>query len=67
MYSREQVITFPTTLSVHSEALKLEEDARGYAYLNGDVSRVNGMDDASNFRAVQVSAQCGQACPQAIL
>lgn len=35
------------------KALKLEEDARGYAYLNGDVSRVNGMDDASNFRAVQ--------------
>ncbi|EDM16453.1 myosin IA [Rattus norvegicus] len=35
------------------KALKLEEDARGYAYLNGEVSRVNGMDDASNFRAVQ--------------
>ncbi|XP_076776623.1 unconventional myosin-Ia [Arvicanthis niloticus] len=35
------------------KALRLEEDTRGYAYLNREVSKVNGMDDASNFRAVQ--------------
>ncbi|CAH6778561.1 unconventional myosin-Ia [Phodopus roborovskii] len=34
-------------------ALKLEQDASHYTYLNGDVSRVCGMDDASNFRAAQ--------------
>ncbi|ERE90602.1 myosin-Ia [Cricetulus griseus] len=34
-------------------ALKLEQDASNYAYLNREVSRVLGMDDASNFRAVQ--------------
>lgn len=37
------------------EALKLEQDASSYTYLNGAVSQVNGMDDASNFRALQVS------------
>ncbi|XP_031206142.1 unconventional myosin-Ia [Mastomys coucha] len=35
------------------KALKLEGDTRVYAYLNGQVSKVNDMDDASNFRAVQ--------------
>ncbi|XP_076967218.1 unconventional myosin-Ia isoform X2 [Tamandua tetradactyla] len=35
------------------KALKLEQDISGYAYLNQEVSRVDGMDDASNFRAVQ--------------
>ncbi|KAL1775257.1 unconventional myosin-Ia [Sigmodon hispidus] len=35
------------------KALKLEQDARGYTYLNREVSLVNGMDDASNFSAVQ--------------
>ncbi|XP_021060664.1 unconventional myosin-Ia [Mus pahari] len=35
------------------KALKLEEDPSVYGYLNGEVSKVNGMDDASNFRAVQ--------------
>ncbi|CAK7297881.1 Unconventional myosin-Ia [Vulpes lagopus] len=34
-------------------ALKLERDASGYAYLNQKVSRVDGMDDAANFKAVQ--------------
>ncbi|KAM7116551.1 unconventional myosin-Ia [Molossus nigricans] len=33
--------------------LKLERDTSGYAYLNQEVSRVDGMDDASNFKAVQ--------------
>ncbi|XP_034858228.1 unconventional myosin-Ia [Mirounga leonina] len=35
------------------KALKLERDASGYAFLNQKVSRVDGMDDASNFKAVQ--------------
>ncbi|XP_055103717.1 unconventional myosin-Ia [Symphalangus syndactylus] len=35
------------------KALKLERDTTGYAYLNREVSRVDGMDDASSFRAVQ--------------
>ncbi|XP_055468036.1 unconventional myosin-Ia [Psammomys obesus] len=35
------------------KSLKLEQDTSGYTYLNGEVSRVNGVDDASNFRAVQ--------------
>ncbi|PNJ44698.1 MYO1A isoform 6 [Pongo abelii] len=35
------------------KALKLERDTTGYAYLNHEVSRVDGMDDASSFRAVQ--------------
>ncbi|XP_045685202.1 unconventional myosin-Ia [Phyllostomus hastatus] len=35
------------------KALKLERDTSGYAYLNGEVSRVDGMDDASNFKAMQ--------------
>ncbi|XP_036886159.1 unconventional myosin-Ia [Sturnira hondurensis] len=34
-------------------ALKLERDVSAYAYLNGEVSRVDGMDDASNFKAMQ--------------
>lgn len=34
-------------------ALKLQRDTSGYAYLNGEVSRVDGMDDASNFKAMQ--------------
>ncbi|XP_054436230.1 unconventional myosin-Ia [Pteronotus mesoamericanus] len=40
------------------KALKLERDTSGYAYLNGEVSRVDGMDDASNFKAMQ-SAMTG--------
>ncbi|KAK7810753.1 hypothetical protein U0070_027481 [Myodes glareolus] len=35
------------------KALKLEQDASSYAYLNGAVSQMNAMDDASNFRALQ--------------
>ncbi|XP_008001917.2 unconventional myosin-Ia [Chlorocebus sabaeus] len=35
------------------KALKLERDTTGYAYLNQEVSRVDGLDDASSFRAVQ--------------
>nr|XP_004650052.2 unconventional myosin-Ia [Jaculus jaculus] len=35
------------------KALKLKQGTSGYTYLNRDVSRVDGMDDASNFRAVQ--------------
>ncbi|XP_004466213.2 unconventional myosin-Ia [Dasypus novemcinctus] len=35
------------------KALKLQRDTSGYAYLNKEVSTVDGMDDASNFRAVQ--------------
>ncbi|XP_066114820.1 unconventional myosin-Ia isoform X2 [Saccopteryx bilineata] len=35
------------------KALKLERETSGYAYLNQDVSRVDGMDDASNFKAMQ--------------
>ncbi|XP_027451585.1 unconventional myosin-Ia isoform X1 [Zalophus californianus] len=35
------------------KALKLERDTSGYAFLNQKVSRVDGMDDASNFKAVQ--------------
>ncbi|XP_054574915.1 unconventional myosin-Ia [Eptesicus fuscus] len=35
------------------KALKLERDTSGYAYLNREVSRVDGMDDASNFKSVQ--------------
>ncbi|XP_037702009.1 unconventional myosin-Ia [Choloepus didactylus] len=35
------------------KALKLKRDTSGYAYLNQEVSKVDGMDDASNFRAVQ--------------
>ncbi|XP_036312507.1 unconventional myosin-Ia isoform X1 [Pipistrellus kuhlii] len=35
------------------KALKLERDTGGYAYLNREVSRVDGMDDASNFQSVQ--------------
>lgn len=40
-------------------ALKLERDTGGYAYLNREVSRVDGMDDASNFKSVQVGARDG--------
>ncbi|XP_042554711.1 unconventional myosin-Ia [Dipodomys spectabilis] len=35
------------------KALKLEQDISCYTYLNPEVSRIGGMDDASNFRAVQ--------------
>ncbi|XP_005397396.1 PREDICTED: unconventional myosin-Ia isoform X2 [Chinchilla lanigera] len=35
------------------KALKLERDTSGYSYLNQEVSRVDGIDDASNFRAIQ--------------
>ncbi|KAM9230083.1 unconventional myosin-Ia [Dugong dugon] len=35
------------------KALKLERETSLYAYLNWEASRVDGMDDASNFRAVQ--------------
>ncbi|XP_032145998.1 unconventional myosin-Ia isoform X2 [Sapajus apella] len=35
------------------KALKLERDTTGYAYLNQETSRVDGMDDASSFSAVQ--------------
>ncbi|XP_047598948.1 unconventional myosin-Ia isoform X2 [Lutra lutra] len=35
------------------KALKLERDTSGYTYLNQKVSRVDGMDDTSNFKAVQ--------------
>lgn len=42
-----------------AEALKLERDTSHYAYLNQKVSRVDGMDDASNFKSVQVGAQGG--------
>ncbi|XP_039079056.1 unconventional myosin-Ia [Hyaena hyaena] len=35
------------------EALKLERDTSRYAYLNQKVSRIDGMDDASNFVSVQ--------------
>ncbi|XP_040493088.1 LOW QUALITY PROTEIN: unconventional myosin-Ia [Ursus maritimus] len=35
------------------KALKLERETRCYVYLNRKVSRVDGMDDASNFKAVQ--------------
>ncbi|XP_073069504.1 unconventional myosin-Ia isoform X1 [Manis javanica] len=35
------------------QALKLEQDTSGYTYLNREVSRVVGMDDASNFKAVE--------------
>ncbi|MBV97441.1 Unconventional myosin-Ia, partial [Eschrichtius robustus] len=35
------------------EALKLERDTNGYAYLNPGASRVDGMDDTANFKALQ--------------
>jgi myosin-1 len=35
------------------KTLKLEQDISNYTYLNQEMSRVGGMDDASNFRAVQ--------------
>ncbi|XP_046534992.1 unconventional myosin-Ia [Equus quagga] len=35
------------------KALKLEKDTISYAYLSRKVSSVDGMDDASNFKAVQ--------------
>ncbi|CAD7676790.1 unnamed protein product [Nyctereutes procyonoides] len=46
-------------------ALKLERDTSGYTYLNQKVSRVDGMDDAANFKAVQVGAWGGPLdCPR---
>lgn len=41
------------------EALKLERDTNGYAYLNPGASRVDGMDDTANFKALQVSTWDG--------
>ncbi|XP_062059395.1 unconventional myosin-Ia isoform X3 [Lepus europaeus] len=35
------------------KALKLQRDTSGYTYLNQEASSVGGMDDASNFSAVQ--------------
>ncbi|KAI4586622.1 hypothetical protein MJG53_004409 [Ovis ammon polii x Ovis aries] len=35
------------------EALKLERDTGGYAYLNPDTSSVDGMDDDANFKVLQ--------------
>lgn len=35
------------------KALKLEQDISGYTYLNQEVSKVAGMDDASNFKSMQ--------------
>ncbi|XP_057558147.1 unconventional myosin-Ia [Hippopotamus amphibius kiboko] len=35
------------------KSLKLEQDTNGYAYLNPGASRVDGMDDAANFKALQ--------------
>ncbi|XP_006859522.1 PREDICTED: unconventional myosin-Ia [Chrysochloris asiatica] len=35
------------------KALKLERETSHYAYLNREISRVDGMDDVSNFRDVQ--------------
>ncbi|KAM6214639.1 unconventional myosin-Ia [Rhynchocyon petersi] len=35
------------------KALKLNRETSCYAYLNQEVSRVDGMDDASNFKTVQ--------------
>ncbi|XP_027625441.1 unconventional myosin-Ia [Tupaia chinensis] len=35
------------------KALKLQQDTSAYAYLNQEMPKVDGMDDASNFRAVQ--------------
>uniref|UniRef100_A0A8C9BP40 Unconventional myosin-Ia n=1 Tax=Phocoena sinus TaxID=42100 RepID=A0A8C9BP40_PHOSS len=41
------------------KALKLERDTNGYAYLNPGASRVDGMDDTANFKALQVSTWDG--------
>uniref|UniRef100_G3VSQ4 Unconventional myosin-Ia n=1 Tax=Sarcophilus harrisii TaxID=9305 RepID=G3VSQ4_SARHA len=35
------------------KALRLEQDGSCYSYLNREASRVDGMDDAANFRVVQ--------------
>ena len=50
---------FPAHLRmlVLAEALKLERDTGGYAYLNPDMSRVDGMDDDANFKVLQVGTQ----------
>ncbi|XP_004692483.1 PREDICTED: unconventional myosin-Ia [Condylura cristata] len=37
------------------KALKLDQDPRGYTYLNPEVVGVNGTDDAANFQAVQTA------------
>ena len=44
---------------VLAEALKLERDTGGYAYLNPDTSRVDGMDDDANFKVLQVGTRDG--------
>lgn len=36
------------------EQLKLHQDCRHYGYLNRESSGLPGMDDAANFRAMQV-------------
>lgn len=55
---RACVLTLFFTLAL-PEALKLERETRCYVYLNRKVSTVDGMDDASNFKAVQVGARGG--------
>ena len=55
---RARVLTLPLML-VLAEALKLERDPGGYAYLNPDTSRVDGMDDDANFKVLQVGTQDG--------
>lgn len=38
----------------HPEQLKLRQDCRHYGYLNRESSGLPGVDDAANFRAMQV-------------
>lgn len=42
--------------------LKLERDFSRYNYLGLDSARVNGVDDASNFRTVRVRRRRGWLC-----
>lgn len=49
LYSNSLLLTLAL-----AEALKLEQDISGYTYLNQEVSKVDGMDDASNFKSMQV-------------
>lgn len=44
--------------------LKLERDFSRYNYLGLDSARVNGVDDASNFRTVRVRRSRGWLCTQ---
>jgi len=41
--------------------LKLERDFSRYNYLGLDSAKVNGVDDAANFRTVRVSSNGGWA------